>query len=216
MRIAVRGLRHTFPGQPPLFQGLDCVFESGILTGIVGPSGSGKSTLMSLLAGMEPVQGGDIAREGVHRLGWILQNPVGAPRRTAREQIAFALLARGSDRYVAEEEAARLLDRFQLGHVADREFRRLSGGEAQRMCFARAVASGADALLVDEPTAQLDPLTAASVRDVIRELVGPLRIVVLATHDQILRHSCDALVDLGAAATSHLTPEQGINAGVRE
>lgn len=125
-----------------------------------------------------------------------MQNPVGTPRRTALDQIAIPLLARGRTRVEAEPEARELLQRFGLGEVADREFRRLSGGEAQRLCLARAVASNYDAILIDEPTAQLDRDTAHSISDVIREMVSEERIVVLATHDELLKKRCDELLSI--------------------
>jgi len=200
VRLVAEGLGHRFPGQPPLFADLSFDLRPGVLYGLVGPSGSGKSTLLSILSGGLRPSNGNIEAIGVDRIGWIMQNPVGAPRRTAIDQVAVPLLARGLLRREAEPQARDLLDRFGLAHVAAREFRRLSGGEAQRMCLARAAASDYDAILIDEPTAQLDRDTAHTIGDVIREMVSEERIVVLATHDELLRNRCDQILQVDPAA----------------
>lgn len=199
MQLVAEGLGHQFPGQPPLFSGLSFELKPGVMYGLVGPSGSGKSTLLSILSGGLQASSGSIDATGVERIGWIMQNPVGAPRRTALDQVVLPLLARGLHRHSAEPVARDLLGRFGLAQVASREFRRLSGGEAQRMCLARAVASDYDAVLIDEPTAQLDRDTAHTIDGVIREMVAQDRIVVLATHDELLRSRCDQILHLDTA-----------------
>lgn len=197
MRLSADGISHAFRGQPPLFSDLSFEAHPGVMLGLVGPSGSGKSTLLSIVAGFVRPDRGAVHREGLSRIGWIFQTPVGVARRTARDHIMLPLLARGISTDEATDTANDLLHRFHLGALAERQFRHLSGGEAQRLCFARAAASDYDALLLDEPTAQLDPRTADSVRGVIRELVSPTRIVILSTHDEHLRAECDELIDLG-------------------
>lgn len=191
-------LTHSFGRQPALFRDLTFTLAPGRLTGLVGPSGSGKSTLLSILAGQVVPTGGRIRSEGVKRVGWILQNPVGSPRRSALDHVVFPLLLWGLTREEAERRAEYVLEVFQLSSVRDRPFRSLSGGEAQRLAFARATTAQYDVLLLDEPTAQLDPQTAYSIRQVIRGLVAGNRIVLLATHDVALRDQCDDVVELGA------------------
>jgi len=198
MRITAVDVRFSHDRTASLFSDFNVELRPRLLYGLVGSSGSGKSTLLSLLAGFRQPSAGEVIREGVDRVGWVLQNPVGSPRRTALDLVAQPLLYHGASREHAEQEARQLLTAFKLDNVADREFRLLSGGEAQRLAFARAAASNVDALLLDEPTAQLDPSTAESVRHVIRQLVSDDRIVVLATHDQALSAACDVVIDLGA------------------
>lgn len=196
MRLLATGLGHQFPGQPPLFADVSFELRPGALYGLVGPSGSGKSTLLSILSGGLRPSAGSIEATGIDRIGWIMQNPVGAPRRTALDQVVVPLLARGLSRGEAEPRARKLLNRFELAQVETREFRQLSGGEAQRMCLARATASDYDVILIDEPTAQLDRDTARTIGEVIREMVSQERIVVLATHDELLRSRCDQALQL--------------------
>ncbi|NEB06769.1 ATP-binding cassette domain-containing protein, partial [Streptomyces sp. SID13726] len=148
------------------------------------------------LAGWVAPRSGTIERVGVERTGWVFQNPHGVARRAALDHVVLPLLARGARRRDAETEALDVLDRFALAPVAGRPFRALSGGEAQRLMLARAVALAPDLLLVDEPTAQLDLATAATVNDVLAGIAQQSSIVVVATHDPHTRDACTRVVDL--------------------
>jgi len=194
--VRVRGLGHAFAPAPPLFTDLDLDLVPGEVVAVVGPSGSGKSTLLSILAGWVTPTAGTVERIGVAHVGWVLQNPHGVPRRTALDHVVLPLLARGLARRDAEDQAEQILDRFALAAVADRQFRALSGGEAQRLMLARAVATAADLLLVDEPTAQLDLTTAATVNAVLAGIAQDDAIVVVATHDPHTRDACTRVLDL--------------------
>ncbi|MEU7904887.1 ATP-binding cassette domain-containing protein [Actinoplanes sp. NPDC049118] len=195
---AVRGfgLAHRFTGTQYLFENLDFELLPGQVVGLCGPSGSGKSTLLSILATwVEPTEG-RIEASGVRRIGWVFQNPYGVPRRTAIDHVTLPLLAQGKSRSEAEERAIRVLAGFRLEHAAGQQFRELSGGEAQRLMLARAVCSGPDLLLVDEPTAQLDTRTAATVNETLGAIAQDGTIVVIATHDPHTREACTHVIDL--------------------
>ena len=194
--VRVRGLAHAFAPSPPLFTSLDIDLVPGEVVALVGPSGSGKSTLLSILAGWVTPTAGTVERVGVDHIGWVLQNPHGVPRRTALDHVVLPLLARGAARPDAEDRALAIMERFALAAVADRQFRALSGGEAQRLMLARAVATGSDLLLVDEPTAQLDLTTAATVNAVLAGIAQDDSIVVVATHHPHTRDACTRVVDL--------------------
>lgn len=191
-----RGLGHTFPGAQPLFAGLDLDIAPGEVVAVVGPSGSGKSTLLSIIAGWERPTQGEVEREGIAVTGWVFQNPHGVARRSALDHVVLPLLARGRRRAQAEVEAREIMAAFDLDQVAGRPFRALSGGEAQRLMLARAVALAPDLLLVDEPTAQLDLHTAATVNDVLAGVARSHSIVLVATHDPHTRDACTRVVDL--------------------
>nr|WP_239070040.1 ATP-binding cassette domain-containing protein [Cellulomonas chitinilytica] len=169
----------------------------GRVYALTGPSGSGKSTLLAILAGWMTAREGSVEHRHVDDVGWVFQNPHGTPRRTAIDHVMFPLLAGGARVREAEAVARGLLERFRLVDVADQQFRRLSGGEGQRLMLARAVAAQPQLLLVDEPTAQLDLSTAREVNQAISRLASPRTIIVVATHNPETRDSCTDHVDLG-------------------
>ena len=107
------------------------------------------------------------------------------------DHVTLPYLARGLDVPQAEACARELLAQFGLAERASSEYRELSGGEAQRLMLARGVASGADLLLVDEPTAQLDVHTADTVNARLDALSRRGMIVVVATHDHRTRDVID-------------------------
>ena len=197
--VRVEHLAHRFPGTDWLFEDVNFCLRPGEITCLTGPSGCGKSTLLSLLAGWESPSAGVVRREGVKRVGWVFQNPYGVAHRTAADHVAFPLLQRGMTRQTANTAAKQLLTRFGLATVADQEFAALSGGEAQRLMLARAIATAPDLLLVDEPTAQLDRAMAASVVATLASLAQTDVIVVIATHDPQVRAQASQVIDLSAA-----------------
>jgi ABC-type lipoprotein export system ATPase subunit len=196
------GLAHSFAGTGELFSGLGFDFSGGDLVAVTGPSGSGKSTLLSLLAGWEQPKAGRIARQGITSVGWVFQNSLGAPGRTAVDHVALPLLARGHGRRAATMRAEAIMDRFGLTGLAGRRFSALSGGEAQRLMLARAVAKSPSLLLVDEPTAQLDPAASNNVNQVLGELADRSMIVVVATHDPDTAAACGRRLELGSHAAA--------------
>jgi len=205
-RVIGRSLAHQFPGTRPLFTNLDLDVTSGEVVAVIGPSGSGKSTLLSILAGwVKPMQG-TVTWHGIGHCGWVLQDPHGVPLRNAIDHVVLPLLAQGYNRNDAESQALLILTQFSLQEVAMSQFRTLSGGEAQRLMLARAVATANDLLLVDEPTAQLDLQTAATVNAVLGNLAQEDKVVVVATHDPHTWQACQRIIDLGATDGSTPVP----------
>lgn len=196
MQMSLVRLGHRFAEGPWLFRELSTELRAGHVYALTGPSGSGKSTLLSLLAGWEKPTEGRIERIDDGRVGWVFQNPHGIPRRTAVDHVAFPLLTQGLDVPQADKEARELLSRFGLAAVAERPFRALSGGEAQRLMLARGIAARPALFLVDEPTAQLDLRTADEVNTALARLATANTIVVVATHDDRTRDACTDHIDL--------------------
>lgn len=194
--VVGEGVGHRFSNEPWLFHNLDFTLQAGEAVGVCGSSGAGKSTLLSIIAGFETSVAGVITHEHVNRVRWVFQNPHGVARRTAIDHVVQPILGQGVNRIQAEEEALAIMSMFHLTRVAAREFRELSGGEAQRLMLARAIASKPDLLLVDEPTAQLDQHTASDIDVVLTGLAQSNTIVVIATHDPNTRAACARVIDL--------------------
>ncbi len=158
-------------------------------------------------------EAGADARRDEPRIAWVFQNPHGVPGRTVLDHVALPLLAQGLAPADADDRARALLDDFRLDQVAERLFKTLSGGEAQRMLLARALASEPDVLLVDEPTAQLDQRTAAHVADTLTALRDRGLVVLIATHDPHVRDRCTRVIDLAAYADVDSADDGSTGAG---
>lgn len=178
--------------------------EPGRVTAVLGPNGAGKSTLLALLAGTLGVERGHVrvgdrvltrtmpGERDVHvpvdrrSVGLLGQDPLVFPHLDVLENVAFGPRAAGVRPAHARDEAAAWLEAVGLGDLARRRPDELSGGQRQRVALARALAARPDALLLDEPFAQLDVRTAAELRDVVREHVRAARVpTVLVTHDVV-------------------------------
>jgi putative ABC transport system ATP-binding protein len=175
-------------GPVRLLDGVSGYVEAGRCTAVVGPSGAGKSTLLRVLNRLEDPTVGRVLLDGRpigemdvpalrRRVGLVAQRPALLTDRVADE-------LRVGRRDLAAERSSALL--HQVGLRADfgaRGTAELSGGEAQRLCLARALAVEPEVLLLDEPTSALDGLTAALIADLARDHVAAGGTVVLVSHD---------------------------------
>lgn len=196
MRVDLDHVGHRYADGPLLFHDLTASLMPGHVYALTGPSGAGKSTLLGIIAGWTTPAEGQVIRQGIDSMRWIFQNPHGVAQRTAIDHVSLPLLAQGLPRREAEEQARTLMDRFNLTRVADRRFAELSGGEAQRLMLARAFAAQPSLMLVDEPTAQLDMHTAATVSESLSRIACNDTIVVVSTHDPNTRDACTDIIDL--------------------
>ena len=186
--IETRGLAYAAGGRA-LLRGVDLAIREGRRTVILGPNGAGKSLLLRLLHGLIPPlegevrwRGGPLDRAARRRQAMVFQRPV-MLRRSAAANLDFALKARG---LAAGDRRARIDDALALAGLSDlaaRPARVLSGGEQQRLALARALACEPDLLLLDEPTASLDPAATAAVEALVNAAHARGIAVVMVTHD---------------------------------
>jgi putative ABC transport system ATP-binding protein len=188
-------------GGTVVLDGISAQIAPGRCTALAGPSGAGKSTLLRLLDRLEEPTSGTVLLRGRplpsydvlevrRRVGLVQQAPV------LLGETVLADLRTGRPS-LGEEEARDLLGRAGLAEQPlDRATASLSGGEAQRLCLARALAVGPEVLLLDEPTSALDAVAAMSVERVVRSLVADGLTAVLVSHDlrQARRLADDVLV----------------------
>jgi putative ABC transport system ATP-binding protein len=173
-------------------RGVSCTLRPAMLVALTGPSGSGKSTLLHLLAGLDTPTGGTITWPGLDGgpagrpglIGMVFQGPSLLPPLDVIENIALPLLLDGCTEAQARERAAAALHEVGLDDLAERLPEELSGGQAQRIAVARALAARPAVILADEPTGQLDSAHAAQVTDLLLEAATRAgAALVLSTHD---------------------------------
>lgn len=188
-------------GDRRILDGVSFDAGRGELVAIMGESGSGKTTLLRAIAGLEPFQTGQIAVDEVtlesgpapaetrralsRKVGMVFQFHCLFEHLSVLDNICLAPVhayrVAAAD---AERRARELLRAFWVEHRAAALPRNLSGGEAQRVAIARALAVDPRVLLMDEPTASLDPARRAELGELMRSLIAKGRILVMATHDE--------------------------------
>jgi len=185
--LRVRGVSFSAGGEP-LLHDLDFELPAGGVTIVLGPNGAGKSLTLRLCHGLLQPTAGSInwggagAANAARRQAMVFQRPV-MLRRSALANVAFALGAHGVPRPERAARARAALERVELGRVAHRSARALSGGEQQRLALARAWALEPEVLFLDEPTASLDPAAAHAVEEVIRAIDAAGTRIIMTTHD---------------------------------
>ena len=163
-------------------QQVDLRIAAGERVALVGANGSGKSTLLRLLHGLLPPTAGSVLRDGAMRQAMVFQRPF-ALRMTALSNVALAVWLRGTRWREARERALLALGRVGLGAVALRNARTLSGGQLQRLALARAWALKPQVLLLDEPTASLDPHAKREVEALMADFAASGMTLVFASHN---------------------------------
>lgn len=171
----------------PLVSCISIEFSPAGVTVLLGPNGAGKSLLLRLIAGLIKADEGTIRfPPGIalpRDLAIVFQKPV-LLRRTVRGNLLHALKTYRVPRRERSAEVERLLSRASLENLADQPARALSGGEAQRLATVRALAAKPKFLLLDEPSASLDPYNTAIIETLVRESVAAGTKVFMVTHDQ--------------------------------
>jgi energy-coupling factor transport system ATP-binding protein len=201
--LAIERLSVRYPGRKePSLDGVDLDVRGGERVGVAGRTGAGKSTLALAAAGFIPrvvraTLGGRVTIDGIDtasaapdallgRVGIVFATPanqLSASKLTVREELAFGLENLGVPRGQMDPRIDATLERLGIGHLAGREPFALSGGEQQRVAIASIVAMGTGVLILDEPTAQLDPAGTTAVADLLEALARGGTAVVCVEHD---------------------------------
>ncbi|UXM93404.1 thiol reductant ABC exporter subunit CydD [Paenarthrobacter sp. JL.01a] len=220
--IVVTGLTVTYRGRPaPAVGPVSFIAPKGRITALDGHSGAGKSTVLGVLAGLigqgpAATVEGRVAGAEPGTVAWVPQHPVMVCE-TVQQEIELYLEGYGEG---VEPAAARVLRNASAGHLAGKHPAELSPGELRRVALARGLAraeAGATLLLLDEPTAHLDDMSAEAVRRAIESLRGTATIILVA-HDAATRALADHVVQLGrpGQATGTDTALAGRGTGAAE
>jgi tungstate transport system ATP-binding protein len=174
-------------GAVTILDRVSLAIAAGAPTVLIGPNGAGKSTLLRLVMGLITPSRGRLSWGGrdeassAHR-AMVFQRPA-MLRRSAGGNVRYALAAAGVPRNERDARAGELCTLVGLNGLGRRPARKLSGGEQQRLALARALAKQPETLLLDEPTASLDPAATKAIEDVVRAVTVRGIKVVMSTHD---------------------------------
>ena len=218
MTLSVRGLRVS-RGDREILRGVDVDVAAGEICALMGASGAGKSTVLRSIAALQSFDAGTISVDEVtltpgplppqsrlaalrRHVGMVFQAHALFEHLTALENVMLAPVhALGWDRKRAESAARELLESLGVASRAAAFPRQLSGGEAQRVAIARALAPDPSLLLMDEPTAALDPARRGALGEMLRGLAGQGRALLVSTHDiDFARSFADRVVTLADGA----------------
>lgn len=189
--IAARGVGHRYDRERWIVRGVDLDLHRGQILAVLGPNARGKTTLITCLAGARTPTEGTVEHGGA--VGYVPQSHAAAASFPVFDMVlmgrarfvrAYATPGR-EDRRIAAES----LERIGIGHLADRDYRALSGGERQMVLIARALATGCEAMVLDEPASALDLRNQARVLQALDRLATEGLSIVMTTHhpDHALR-----------------------------
>jgi len=197
MSIQLTSVTKSF-GPHKALNGISLAIEAGSFFVVLGPSGCGKSTLLRAIAGLEPIDSGEIeldgvpvARDGFHlapedrQVGVVFQSYALWPHMSVAGNVAFPLETAGKRRSAVTSRVAECLESVALTPYVNRKPAELSGGQRQRVALARCLAQGAGTVLMDEPLANLDPHLRAAMEEELAAFHKASEATTLfITHDQ--------------------------------
>lgn len=198
-----------------LWADLSFSLSPGTMTAITGQSGAGKTTLANCLGLLEPLSTGrltyddrrieSLSRRAIAQLyrttfGFMFQNFALVEQWTIRKNLAVALENKNLRGGTRRQRVSAALHEVGLGGREQDPIHMLSGGEQQRVAFARLILHRPQIVVVDEPSASLDETNSATIVAMLRTLADDGAIVVISTHDTSVSSACDQLIDLAGAA----------------
>ena len=226
--VVCRGVEKAFgTGSTRLqvLRGVNLEARYGELTFLLGPSGSGKTTLLSIIAGLlkhdqggvevlgknlATLHNGEAALFRLRNVGFVFQQFNLIPALTAAENAAVPLLAAGWKRKDAIGQARELLADLGMAHRSDVLPNKLSGGEQQRVAFARALIQSPKLVICDEPTSALDGPTGRHVMELLRKIaLSPDRAVLVVTHDFRILEFADRIAEISDGVIEKVTTVKG-------
>ncbi len=193
--IETVNLYHRY-GEREVLRSINLQVEKGEVFAFIGPTGAGKTTLLRLIDLLEVPASGKIYFDGIdvtrvgrrrlelrRRMAFVLQKPM-VFNMSVYDNVAYGLKWRGKSKREIGEKVTYLLEAVELSAFKDKSAKVLSGGEAQRVAIARAMVFEPEVLLLDEPTANLDPVSTLKTEELIRNIFNQYQTtIVMATHD---------------------------------
>src|SRR3954471_8904338 len=208
-------------------RGVTISINRGEYISIMGPSGSGKSTLFNMIGGLDKPTSGkvyidevDIAQLDAYELAWMRCHKIGyifqtfnlLPTQTALENVMFPMIIAGLKTDEAQDKAAGILKRVELGHRMFNRPSEMSGGQQQRVAIARAFANDPAIILADEPTGNLDLQTGKLIIELLRQLNKERGVTIIsATHDHKMLAVSDRILWIRDGKVDRIQKREELN-----
>lgn len=197
-------------GSRIIFSDLNLNFQSGMVYALIGDSGCGKTTLLNMLAKLETFDKGEIIYKGKsltslkneefyrNELGYLFQNFGLLESQTIRENLELGLIGKKQNKKQEKERLLlQALQAVRLDYLSlNQKIYELSGGEAQRVALAKIILKNPPLILVDEPTASLDPKNSKEIMEILLELRNANRTIIIATHNPSIWKMADQVIHL--------------------
>ncbi|MFM8510654.1 MAG: ABC transporter ATP-binding protein [Betaproteobacteria bacterium] len=193
--VQLRGVQKSYDGRQAVIHGIDLDIRDGEFVVFVGPSGCGKSTLLRMVAGLEPISGGEVHIDGQrvndlpprHRdIAMVFQDYALYPHKSLFENMAFGLRLRNTPEDEIKRRVGDAAQLLRIDHMLDRRPAALSGGQRQRVAIGRAIVRQPKVFLFDEPLSNLDAQLRHEMRAEIKRLHRRLgATIIYVTHDQV-------------------------------
>lgn len=196
--IQVREIEKKF-GESNILNGISMEVNKGDFIAIMGPSGSGKSTLLYSISGMDEITGGSVWFDGenlsamgeeeraqmrLKKMGFVFQNAQMLKTLTILDNIILpGLVAGEEDADIIRKRAVDLMEQMGISQIADRDIRKVSGGQLQRASICRAMINNPEVLFMDEPTGALNSEATEQVLEILKKLNEQGVTIVMVTHD---------------------------------
>lgn len=199
--IECHGLNKSY-GNKHALKNINFEIQAGQPIALVGPNGAGKSTLFGILSGYMAATSGDAmilghnvgSPELIGRIGALPQDALFDPNLTIMQQLSFLARLQGFEKAASIKEATRVLELMQLADIAKEKITALSHGMKKRVAIAQALMGSPDLVLLDEPTAGLDPANARNIRQQVMALSGETTFVISSHNLDELERLCDQVL----------------------
>ena len=192
--LALSKIKKSF-GNLDIIRGVDLAIGSGEFVVFVGPSGCGKSTLLRMIAGLEPISGGELSiggermneKEASQRgIAMVFQSYALYPHMSVYKNMSFGLETAKMPKPEIDKRVRKAADILQITHLLDRKPKQLSGGQRQRVAIGRAITRSPEVFLFDEPLSNLDAALRTQMRVELSTLHAELgSTMIYVTHDQV-------------------------------